>query len=144
MVLKYRMCKLSASFCMCLQVKGKLDDRMYAHLLSPGGYLCGTLGWSLIAPCVFTASTLLSMRSDAFCALINFRASPIDLFMKGEALVVAKEVTFYGFCALKFVMGFVRKQFVRYLRTAANQASIYSRTRFINTGYSKNMFLKCN
>lgn len=54
--------------------------------------------WSLIAACVFVASTLLSLRSDAFCALINFRASPIDLFMKGEALVVSQEVTFYAYC----------------------------------------------
>lgn len=39
------------------------------------------------------------MRSDAFYALINFRASPIDLFMKGEALVVSQEVTFYDCCS---------------------------------------------
>ena len=59
--------------------------------------LCGTRASpSLIAACVFIASTLLSLRSNTFCALINFRASPIDLFMKGKALVSTQEVSFFG------------------------------------------------
>lgn len=77
--------------------------------------LCGTfVSPSLIAACVFIASTLLSLRSKTFCALINFRASPIDLFMKGTALVSTQEVPFFDCSPLKFVMKLIRKQCVIY------------------------------